>query len=94
MELCLRNNIAFSAVTIRKGNFVPALLLLCSHSHYDVSPEPQQDVSMAAIRGSVCPSICSSFLIKPHVYSSAEIHLATEFDIIWLALLSYVSFKK
>ena len=33
------------------------LLLLCSHSHYDVPLEPQRNVSMAAVRGAVRPSI-------------------------------------
>ena len=32
------------------------LLLLCSHSPNDVSPEPQRNVSIAAVRGAVRPS--------------------------------------
>ena len=32
------------------------LLLLCSHSPNDISPEPQRNVSIAAVRGAVRPS--------------------------------------
>ena len=32
------------------------LLLLCSHSPNDVPPEPQRNVSIAAVRGAVRPS--------------------------------------
>ena len=32
------------------------LLLLCSHSLNDVPPEPQRNVSIAAVRGAVRPS--------------------------------------
>ena len=32
------------------------MLLLCSHSPNDVSPEPQRNVSIAAVRGAVRPS--------------------------------------
>ena len=32
-------------------------LMLCSHSPNDVPPEPQRNVSIAAERGAVCPSI-------------------------------------
>ena len=32
------------------------LLLLCSHSPNDVSPAPQRNVSIAAVRGAVRPS--------------------------------------
>ena len=31
-------------------------MLLCSHSPNDVPPEPQRNVSIAAVRGAVCPS--------------------------------------
>ena len=31
-------------------------LLLCSHSPYDVPPEPQRNVSIAAVRGAERPS--------------------------------------
>ena len=40
-------------------NFIPNLqanLLLCSHSPNDVPPEPQRNVSIAAVRGAVRPS--------------------------------------
>ena len=40
------------------------LLLLCSHSHNDVTPEPQWNVSMASVRGTVCPSIDFTSQIK------------------------------
>ena len=33
------------------------MLLLCSHSHNDVPPEPQRNISMAAVRGAVRPSM-------------------------------------
>ena len=33
------------------------MLLLCSHSSNDVPPEPQRNVSIAAVRGAVRPSI-------------------------------------
>ena len=32
------------------------LLLFCSHSSNDVPPEPQRNVSIAAVRGAVRPS--------------------------------------
>ena len=35
------------------------LLLLCSHSPNDVPPEPQRNVSIAAVRGAVRPSVSS-----------------------------------
>ena len=34
------------------------VLLLCSHSHNDVPPEPQRNVSMAAVWG---PSTCLGY---------------------------------
>ena len=40
---------------------IQLLLLLCSHSPNDVSPEPQRNVSIAAVRGAVRPS---NFLIQ------------------------------
>ena len=33
-------------------------LLLCSHSPNDVPPEPQRNVSIAAVRGAMRPSKC------------------------------------
>ena len=42
-----------------------ALLLLCSHSPNDVPPEPQRNVSIAAERGVVRPSICTALRHKP-----------------------------
>ena len=38
--------------------FALLLLLLCSFSRDDVPPESQRNVSMAAVWGAVCPSIC------------------------------------
>ena len=38
------------------------LLLLCSHSPNDVPPEPQRNVSIAAVRGAVRPSSTLSVL--------------------------------
>ena len=35
---------------------IPLLLLLCSHSPNDVPPEPQWNVSIAAVWGAVRPS--------------------------------------
>ena len=35
------------------------MLLLCSHSPNDVPPEPQRNVSIAAVRGAVRPSNAS-----------------------------------
>ena len=35
---------------------VNLVLLLCSHSPNDISPEPQRNVSIAAVRGAVRPS--------------------------------------
>ena len=37
------------------------LLLLCSHSPNDVPPEPQQNVSISAVRGAVRPSKCAAY---------------------------------
>ena len=36
--------------------YQPELMLLCSHSPNDVPPEPQRNVSIAAVRGAVRPS--------------------------------------
>ena len=36
--------------------YIPVLvvvMLLCSHFHNDVAPEPQQNVSMAAVLGAI-----------------------------------------
>ena len=38
------------------------LLLLCSHSHNDVPPEPKQNVFMAEVRGAVRTSIVKQFV--------------------------------
>ena len=43
-----------STITIAK---LSLLLLLCSHSPNDVPAEPQRNISIAAIRGAVHPSI-------------------------------------
>ena len=47
-------------------------MLLCSHSPDDVPPEPQRNVSIAAVRGAVRPSkrpminsICTYILNEP-----------------------------
>ena len=44
------------------------LLLLCSHSHNDVPPEPQRNISMAAVRGAVHPSICITNALLRQTY--------------------------
>ena len=43
-------------------------LLLCSHSPDDVPPEPQRNVSIAAVRGAVRPSNCSEPLSHAAIY--------------------------
>ena len=42
------------------GHWIRLLLLLCSHSPNDVPPEPQRNVSIAAVRGVVRPAITGS----------------------------------
>ena len=43
-----------SIVPLSKGH-QSEMLLLCSHSHNDVTPEPQRNVSLCAVWGAVQP---------------------------------------
>ena len=53
--------------------FAKMLLLLYSHSHDNVHPDPQRNVSMAAVRGAVRPSRSLKCLILPNIYTSAHL---------------------
>ena len=50
------------------GLTVILLLLLCSHSPNDVPPEPQRNVSIAAVRGAVRPSITVILYAACNIY--------------------------
>ena len=52
----------FTDRNLTKANLF-LLLLLCSHSHNDVPPVPQRNVSIAAERGAVRPSKANLFLL-------------------------------
>ena len=46
----------FPRTSAERINCTALLLLLCSHSPNDVPPEPQRNVSIAAVRGAMRPS--------------------------------------
>ena len=54
------------------GYAVHLLLLLCSHSPNDVPPEPQRNVSIAAVRGAVRPSKYAVHLFWSLLKSSSK----------------------
>ena len=53
------------------------LLLLCSHSPNDVPPEPQRNVSIAAVRGAMCPSSNDDFRIKDGLFCPSALFIHT-----------------
>ena len=60
-----------SSLSTRPGSPLSAgkLLWLCSHSPNDVPPEPQRNVSIAAVRGAVRPSISAGKLSRIAFYT-------------------------
>ena len=49
-------------------------MFLCCHSHNDVSPEPQRNVSMAAVRGAVRPPMTLSHKVIILLYTGRLFH--------------------
>ena len=49
---------------------VIGMLLLCSYSHNHVPPEPERNVSMAGIRGTVRPSMIGMSQLISLLFSS------------------------
>ena len=65
--------LCFSKCTVRlnktHSGLEILLLLLCSHSPNEVTPEPQRNVSIAAVRGAVHPSKLEILLINDCLYT-------------------------